>query len=226
MDKLDRRTRQRTLKASLFLLISVAATSSLAESCVDYSLKENYDRMDVVFTGTVKEKQDASTRVSRNIDWEPEFSGSNIPVLQIRFKVHEVWKGELGKHTHLYTINPRESSVGYDFKENEKYVVFARFNNPEVSGEKREHNKKLIWTSWCSQNLELGSESRKRKQSSDRLRAFLLEMNPSHYVHAEKNPFLRGVDDKRELFGQLAQLKSGAESSKAKGTQGRNKTDG
>ncbi len=203
---------QRLLTASFVALVSVATGSSLADSCIDYSLKENFERMDVVFTGTVKAKQNASKNISRKIDWGPGFSGQTAPVLEVRFKVHEEWKGELGKHVDVYTINPRKSSVGYDFKKNEKYVVFARFNNLEDNGERRENSRKLIWTSWCSQNLELGSESRKRKQSSDRLRAFLQEMNPSEQAVAEKNPFIRGVDDNKELFGQLAELKTNAES--------------
>ncbi|MYD81597.1 MAG: hypothetical protein F4X44_13420 [Gammaproteobacteria bacterium] len=203
---------QRLLTASFVALISVATGSSLADSCIDYSLKENFERMDVVFTGTVKAKQNASKKVSRKIDWGPGFSGQTAPVLEVRFKVHEEWKGELGKHVDVYTINPRKSSIGYDFKKDEKYVVFARFNNPENHVERRENTMKLIWTSWCFQNLELGSESRKRKQSSDRLRAFLLEMNSSEQVHTEKNPFIRGVDDNKKLFGQLSELKSNAES--------------
>ncbi|MCY3884088.1 MAG: hypothetical protein OXG24_04145 [Gammaproteobacteria bacterium] len=202
----------RPLTVSLVLLIGMAASSSVAVTCHDYSLKENFDRMDVVFTGTMKEKQNASKRDSQKIDWGPAFSEPVVPVLKIRFKVHEEWKGELGKHASVYTVNPRKSSFGYDFKENQKYVVFARFNKSENIGEGRQDSGKLMWTSWCSHNLELGSASRKRKQSSDRLRAFLVEMKPTGHSYEEKNPFLRGVDDNKELFRQLSELKSGAES--------------
>lgn len=207
------------LAVSLLFLVSIAAGSSETDSCIDYSLQENFERMDVVFTGTVRQKQNTSKRERRKIDWGAEFSDPEIPILKVRFKVHEEWKGELGKHVTVYTVNPRKSSFGYDFKNNGKYVVFARLNGPGDNGGRREDGEALILTSWCSQNLELGSESRKRKQSSDRLKAFVIERNTPQHVYEEKNPFLRGVDDIQELNSQLTELKSNVESTTAKGMQ-------
>lgn len=217
-----RSTCRRSIAMSIALMISVAACNSLATSCVDYSLKENFERMDVVFTGTVKDRKKVSKEESRRINWGPEFSDTEVSVVQLRFKVHEVWKGKLDRTVSLYTMSSKKSSFGYDFKDNGKYVVFAHFNKPQ---DKDEGSTDVIWTSWCSQNLELGSESRRRKQSSDRLRAFLVENDPSRKVLEVKNPFLRGVDDNNELYRQLAALKSNAEQTNAKSQQAGNENE-
>lgn len=199
---------RRTTAISISLLIGIFAGATLAVECVDYSLEENFDRMDVVFTGTVRDRKNASQRDSLRVNWGSEISVNSVPAVQLRFKVHEVWKGRLNKTVSLYTINSKKNSFGYDFKDNGKYVVFAHFNRPQDSDVV---STEVIWTSRCSQNLELGSESRRRKQSSDRLRAFLIEIDPSREIFEVKNPFLRGVDDNNELFRQLGQLKSKTE---------------
>lgn len=73
---------QHTQVICRFFLVSVVADSTLCLGCVRYSLKEDLDRMDVVFIGTELQKQDAPEKFNRTILWGPDYPEKVVPALQ------------------------------------------------------------------------------------------------------------------------------------------------
>ena len=145
-----RRPRSKLLLACGALLF---AAYSLALSCIEFPVESHFERSDVVFAGSVASIKDAPeaynskwVRPERNEEWE-------IPSLEIKLEVEDVWKGTLDKEVLIYTSNTNFSSSGYPFEKNNRYVVFARFQETEESSEQTEVH---LETSWCAGNILLG----------------------------------------------------------------------
>ncbi len=142
-----------------------------------------------------------------------------VPAVQVQFKVNFSWKGTLAEKVTLYTLNPKESNWGYDFKDNGKYLVFARAigsNDEENTG-----NKVHIRTNWCYQNVDLEkffgtNEKSPRKElpllSDDDHLDELVES----ILERRSSPFLHGIWNVNQLNRQLALLKLKAEAGEEK----------
>lgn len=150
------------------LIACLVSSHSLAPSCLRVTVEENFNRSDIVFTGSVLSKSKAPEKYSQRLLYGNE-DDERAGALEILFEVETNWKGKLDKPVLLYTVNPEEDSfAGYHFEVEGKYVVFARYWDLEEDGEETETN---LWTELCSQNINL--ESVENKNSLIRKLAFL-----------------------------------------------------
>ena len=143
------------LKTKLLLVCGalVLAPCSFALSCIVYPVEHQFNDSDVVFSGTVESISDAPE--THNIRWNrPEHDEEwEIPSLEVKLKVEDVWKGKLDKEVLVYTVDGRVDTGSYPFKVKGRYVVFASFwETDEDSKETEKH----LRTSWCSGNIGLG----------------------------------------------------------------------
>lgn len=205
-------TRDRTLAFCLLFLITVSVDNSLALSCVEYSLEENFDRRDNVFIGTVIQKRKAPEEFSQTISLGVDYPERVVSALKVQFQVQDTWKGELDDRVTLYTLNPRESLWGYDFEVKGRYLVFGRIRKSKDE-EEAENDKPQIWTNWCSQNVDLD----RRFMDSDEVEGITVEdmLNDEeklnkviqNFVNRESLSFPQGIEDEKELNEQLDKLK-------------------
>lgn len=89
---------------------------SLCKCTKKFSVEEDFQRSFGVFTGTV-------TRIVRKL---------NPDVYQVRFNVHESWKGVthptvsvFTEGLDIYTLGTTGITCGYNFKPDETYLVFS-----------------------------------------------------------------------------------------------------
>lgn len=157
---MEERALQLDLVRTCLLIACLVSCHSLAPSCLRVTVEENFDRSDIVFTGSVLSKSEAPEKYSQRSLYgneEDERSGA----LEVLFKVETNWKGKLDEPVLLYTVNPEEdSSLGYHFEVEGKYVVFARYWDLEEDGDGEETETNL-WTELCSQNINLESVENK-----------------------------------------------------------------
>ncbi|MYD81598.1 MAG: hypothetical protein F4X44_13425 [Gammaproteobacteria bacterium] len=210
---------RRTLIIFCFLLTGFVAGSSHGLSCVRYSLEENFDRMDVVFTGTVVQKKGAPEEFSRTVSWGPDYPERVVPAVQVQFKVNFSWKRTLAEKVTVYTLNPKESNWGYDFKDNGNYLVFAcaiGSKNEENTG-----NEVYIRTNWCYQNVDLEKFFWTKEKSPHKEIPLLsdddhLDELVESILDRRSSPFLHGIRNVNQLNRQLALLKLKAEAGEEK----------
>lgn len=164
------RALQPVLARSCLLIACLAYSHSLAPSCLRVTVEENFNRSDIVFTGSVLSKSEAPEKYSQRSIYGGEEDG-RVGALGVLFQVETNWKGKLDNPVLLYTVNPKEdSAVGFHFEVEGKYVVFAR--NWELKGNgDDEETETNLWTELCSQNINL--ESVENKNSLIRKLAFL-----------------------------------------------------
>ena len=164
------RTLKRVLVRTFLLFACLGSSYPLAPSCVRVTVEENFNRSDIVFTGSVQSKSEAPERYSQRRLYGSEEDG-RAGAFEVLFKVETTWKGKLEKTVLLYTVNPKEdSTAGYHFEVDGKYVVFARYRKLEANSDDEE-TETNPWTELCSQNVNL--ESVENKNSLIRKLAFL-----------------------------------------------------
>lgn len=214
------KTRKLLLVISCLLFVCIVVNSSLASSCVRHSLEENCERMDIIFTGTVVQKQDAPDEFSRTIFSGPDYEESEIAAVQVKFSVGFEWKGDVEDHVTLYTLKPQESEWGYAFRDKGRYLVFARIekSKDEVDSEEDERQ---IWTNLCYQNVDLDGFFGDAKEIQRNVRSILSETDEvkeskRNVLDRRSFPFLHGVKNETALNKRLAVFKLGANVDDAK----------
>ena len=178
------RTFRKTL-AICSLVIVVGSSSSLACSCVKSSLEKRFNEKDVIFTGIVESSEAAPEdyKLTWKLKAGEEFAYS---LLKTKFKVTDVWKGDLDKHTWVYTSNPAEdSNRSYDFEEKGRYVVFASNLRKTANNEDGEESDSFLWTELCSWNIDLGHVKEKRALVR-KLRSLRSQLEESGVVDASQ----------------------------------------
>lgn len=155
------RTFRQALAICAVVIVVGSSSSALACSCVKASLERRFNENDVIFTGIV-ESSEAAPEGYKKI-WKLE-SGEEFvySLLKTKFKVRDVWKGDLDKHTWLYTSNPAEDSCTYDFEEKGRYVVFATNLTKTANSGDGEESDSFLWTGLCHWNINMGGVKEKR----------------------------------------------------------------
>lgn len=202
------RTFRQTLAICSVLIAVGICSSALACSCVKASLEKRFNKNDVIFTGIVESSEAAPESYQKiwSLKSGEEFVYS---LLQVKFKVKDVWKGELDKHTLLYTSNPAEDSCSYGFKEKGRYVVFARNLRRTTDSGDGEESDDFLWTGLCYWNINLGNVKEKRAfvRKLRRLRSELEESgevdeSQAEDIHRTPQPteVMKGLEPISQLF--------------------------
>ena len=201
---------RRVLALSILLFISVAYSTSLAGRCAPRTLQENFDSHEVVFSGTVEEKNEAPEEYGQT--FESVERSWVTPAIEVRFKVDKIWKGNTNDHVTLYTTDPSPSTSrpyvhpsGYPFESNSKYLVFASYTKSRIKednddAEPSNNDELHLRTSWCAGNMVLGDKFIARPflvdlESEDDLLSQLSEFKSKSDV-ADKNDGEEAVDEK------------------------------
>ena len=153
---MELRALNRVFLRACLLFACLVSSYSLTPNCVRVTVEGNFNRSDVVFTGSVQSKSEAPERYSQRRLYGSEEEG-RAGALEVLFKVETTWKGKLNQPVLLYVVNPKEdSTAGYDFEVDGEYVVFAHYWKLEANGDVDETETNL-WTDLCSQNINLES---------------------------------------------------------------------
>lgn len=162
-------------------------------------MEVNFERIDILFIGTVVQNQDAPDQFSRTIFSGPDYRESVKAAVQVEFSVSLKSKGDVEDQVALYTFNHQESEWGYDFRDKGRHLVFARIENSKDDEEDSEDDKQQIWTSLCYQNVDLDRCFGDSKETQTKERSLLSEMDgveePTSNLVLDRRcyPFLHGV---------------------------------
>lgn len=179
--------------------------------CLDRTLQEIFDSHDVVFSGTVEEKKEASDKYAETRESFENGEEWVIPAMEVSFKVDDNWKGNTEDHVTVYTLDPSLSQSGiwishtkYPFESGVKYLVFARYrksqNHEDIEdAELSRDGEMYLKTGYCSGNMPLGSN-------------FLAR------------PFLVDLESQEDLFNQLTKFKTNSDDADENGSQATDNT--
>ena len=121
---------------SFFILLGILGLKSpvaYACSCAEIpGMEAQLERKTVIFTGKV---------VGMRQEIEGVLTSSADPII-FKFEVQEVWKGDLSKHTNVYSAVSSDS-CGYTFDANKEYLVFAEGEPERLITGLCEGNKRL-----------------------------------------------------------------------------------
>lgn len=138
------------------LALSIVVSHPSSASCLRPSIESTFRESDVVFAGTVVSKSIAPEKYNQVHRYSMD-GKKKVRALQVRFRWETTWKGKLDPNDNafFYVVDPKEDgSAGYNFEENGRYVVFARYRppNPNEDGEEAMKN---LWTDLCYGNIDL-----------------------------------------------------------------------
>ena len=202
---------KRVLASTCFLAVCVVCCASLSGRCIDRTLQENFESHDVVFSGTVVEKKDASEIYAKTYK-----SGNGeewvVPAMEVSFEVDDNWKGTTEGNLTVYTLDPLHpqsdiwvSHTRYPFESGVKYLVFARYRKSQdhediEDAELSRDGEMYLKTGYCSGNMPLGSN-------------FLAR------------PFLVDLESQEDLINQLTKFKTKSDDADENGSEATDNTD-
>ena len=189
---------KRILTSACLLAVCVVYCASLSGRCLDRTLQENFDSHDVVFSGTVVEKKEASEKYAKTYE-----SGNGeewvIPAMEVSFEVDDNWKGTTEGHITVYTLDPLHpqsdiwvSHTRYPFESGVKYLVFAKYrksqDHEDIEDAKLSRDgEKYLKTGYCSGNMVL--------DSNFLVRAFLVDVESQEDLINQLSKFKKKTDD-------------------------------
>jgi hypothetical protein len=96
-------------------------TNHACDCTVPSTVKEEFQRQTAVFSGKVV----SINKTNEGLIW------SSADPVKITFEVDQAWKGEVGNKLSFYTAMS-SASCGYEFMENERYLVYATGENDHL----------------------------------------------------------------------------------------------